>query len=643
MSDSLILLALDDSPLRPLLERALHAAGYDVALAQDGKGLDKILIESTPTLAVLGEKFSGASGLEVSRAMLERFPTLPIILFAEKDDPELFKRGMRIGLRDVLTPPLRIDEIVTAIKNSESRAAQLGDWVRRQVKSTTSSLEQRISEMDTLVALGRTITGSLDPENVLVSVVTAAVKLTGAEEGNILLLNDETGELHMRASLNFEESFARTFRLPVQDTLAGQVIHSGQPVTFNADSPTKIKTSYLVQSLIYVPIRRYDKVLGVLGVDNRHKTDSFSSHHVLLLSILADYAAISMDNARLYQASETERAKLYTTLTNIGDGVIVLDETGAIILINPVAQRIFDVRQTGALGKKADAVIAHPDFLALLELGASNSPMAYQEINFEDGRVFNALFTPIPGIGAAVTMQEITQLKMLDRLKSDFIHTVSHDLRSPLTAILGYVELMGRVGPLTDQQQEFVSRVRTSVNSITTLVNDLLDLGRIEAGLDNLKEDVDLANILRYSVENLHNHITSKNLVIDVQAASNLPSLRGNPLRLRQLFDNLIGNAVKYTPANGKVSARLQYESEQIIFEVQDTGVGIPPTDQPHIFEKFYRASNAAENGTGTGLGLAIVKSIVDNHNGRIWVESAVGKGTKFVVVLPGLLNGASS
>jgi two-component system, OmpR family, phosphate regulon sensor histidine kinase PhoR len=642
MSASLILLALDDSPLRPLLERALHAAGYDVALAQDGKGLDKILIESTPTLAVLGEKFSGASGLEVSRAMLERFPTLPIILFAEKDDPDLFKRGMRIGLRDVLTPPLRIDEIVTAIKNSESRAAQLGDWVRRQVKSTTSSLEQRISEMDTLVALGRTITGSLDPENVLVSVVTAAVKLTGAEEGNILLLNDETGELHMRASLNFEESFARTFRLPVQDTLAGQVIHSGQPVTFNADSPTKIKTSYLVQSLIYVPIRRYDKVLGVLGVDNRHKTDSFSSHHVLLLSILADYAAISMDNARLYQASETERAKLYTTLTNIGDGVIVLDETGAIILINPVAQRIFDVRQTGALGKKADAVIAHPDFLALLELGASNSPMAYQEINFEDGRVFNALFTPIPGIGAAVTMQEITQLKMLDRLKSDFIHTVSHDLRSPLTAILGYVELMGRVGPLTDQQQEFVSRVRTSVNSITTLVNDLLDLGRIEAGLDNLKEDVDLANILRYSVENLHNHITSKNLVIDVQAASNLPSLRGNPLRLRQLFDNLIGNAVKYTPANGKVSARLQYESEQIIFEVQDTGVGIPPTDQPHIFEKFYRASNAAENGTGTGLGLAIVKSIVDNHNGRIWVESAVGKGTKFVVVLPGL-NGTSN
>jgi len=232
-------------------------------------------------------------------------------------------------------------------------------------------------------------------------------------------------------------------------------------------------------------------------------------------------------------------------------------------------------------------------------------------------------------------MQDITYLKQIDRLKNEFVHTVSHDLRSPLTAILGYVDLLDRVGPVNDQQREFIHRVQNSVQSITALVNDLLELGRIEAGFDSQKEIVPLDGIIRFTLETLGGQISDKKLNLHLNLPDEIPQMRGNPIRLRQMLDNLIGNAIKYTPENGEITIDVEARNDQVIFRISDTGPGIPPSDQPHIFEKFYRASNVPKGVGGSGLGLAIVKSIVDNHQGRIWVDSLLGQGSTFTVVLP--------
>ena len=630
----LILLAMDESPTLGLLERALRAGGFGVAIAKDMASLEKILLETIPTLMVITETLSGKSGLDLATIVLDRFPTMPVILFANSDNPATVKRALKAGLSDYLHPPLKIDDIVNSVKRCQKRAEQTGDWVRREVRRTTASLEQRMDEMDTLVKLGRSITASLDLDNVLTSVVTAAVELTGAEEGHLLLVDEKTNELYMRAGRNFEESFARTFRLPVKDTLAGQVIRTGEPISFSEDSPNKIKTAYLVYSLIYVPLRAQDRVIGVLGIDNRQTKRPFSAHHELLMSLLAEYAAIAIQNAQLYSNSETERVKLDTTINNIQDGVVLLDRENRIILINPAARKVFGLGLIDLTGMPVLEAITHHDFITLLN-SISDNPLKFHEIIFEDGRVFNSQYTPIEDVGVVITLEDITHLKMLDRLKSDFIHTISHDLRSPLTAIMGYVELLDRVGPLNDQQKQFIKHVQASVQNITTLVNDLLDLGRIEAGFDTRKDETSLDNIVRFTADNLGRQIIDKKLDFQLNIDEDLPTLRGNPIRLRQMVDNLMVNAIKYTPEGGRVIINLRREDSQIIFEVADTGVGIPSTDQPHIFEKFYRASNAPRGTPGTGLGLAIVRSIVENHQGRIWVESVVGKGTKFVVVLP--------
>ena len=181
----LILLAMEESPTLNLLERALHASGYEVVGVKDDVSLDRALMETSPSLLLITEHLGGKSGLGLSAKILERFPTIPIILYASQDDAQLVKNALKSGLSDVITPPLRIDEIVAAIKHSQKRAQAMGDWVRREIRRSTTSLEQRVNELETLVKLGHSITSSLDLDSVLTNVVTAAVELTGAEEGQL--------------------------------------------------------------------------------------------------------------------------------------------------------------------------------------------------------------------------------------------------------------------------------------------------------------------------------------------------------------------------------------------------------------------------------------------------------------------------
>ncbi|MEK6751079.1 MAG: ATP-binding protein [Chloroflexota bacterium] len=474
----LILLALQPSPILDLMQRTLHAAGYDVAVAHDRPGLDKSMLEAIPALMIIGERFADQDGFIVSNGMLERFPTLPIIFYAGKDTTGFAKAVLKNGLSGYLYPPLQMSDIVDEVQKSLAHARRLGDWLRREVRRTTSSL---------------------------------------AEKAKI---------------------------------------------------------------------------------------------------------------------SEAERVKLEAIISNIQDGVVVMDEKQSILLINPAIREIFNLGDANFTGKSLGDVITNPDLRALLSR-SSEGALKYHEINFDDGRVFNAQYTPIPRIGAAVTMQDISYLKELDRLKSDFIHTVSHDLRSPLTAVLGYTELVERMGPLNQNQQEFLHRLQGSVQHITNLINDLLDLGRLEAGFDTRREMIHLDGVLKYTLDMFEALVKKKLIHLTTEISPNLLPLRANPIRIRQMLDNLVGNAIKYTPNEGRIHISITMQDEQIILKVEDTGPGIKPEEQGRIFEKFYRATNAPDGVTGSGLGLAIVKSIVDSHQGRVWVESSFGKGSTFVVILP--------
>jgi two-component system NtrC family sensor kinase len=335
------------------------------------------------------------------------------------------------------------------------------------------------------------------------------------------------------------------------------------------------------------------------------------------------------------QISEAERTRLEAVFNNIHDSVMILDHEKKVLLVNPAMSRAFGLNAAEAIGKPVVNVLSHPDLLALITRNHADDPLQYYEVGFPDGRVSNAQLTAIQDVGYAITMQDITYLKEMDRVRSEFVHTVSHDLRSPLTSVIGYAELVERAGELNESQREFIKRIQDSIQHITSLINDLLDLGSVEAGFDTRREHVQLEAILRYTLDMLQGQIKSKRLKVQTDIASSLPAIRANPIRLRQVLDNVVGNAIKYSHAGGEVQVSVQSEGDQLILFVKDEGPGIPVADQPRIFDKFYRGSNVTDEVTGSGLGLAIVKTIVDNHQGRIWVESAEGKGSSFFIVLP--------
>lgn len=635
MANENILLLLSDSKLGQHLEAdVLSPAGYMTTFTLDPEAAEALLQGRLPELVLIDQGFGDGGGLSYAGSLLERYPQLPIILLAKEPSEQTLTQALRFGLYDYVRPPVEDVEVLQAVGRVLGKNQRMQSWARKQLSRSTASLQQRLDSLETLQRVGRKVTSTLDLDSVLTEVVDAAVRLTGAEEGSLLLVDEKTGELYMRASRNFRDDFVKTFRLPITDSLAGQVIRTGQPLLMNEDTPQKIKTAYLVHTIIYVPLVIHDRVIGVLEVDNRQSQAPFHDTHITLVSALADYAAIAIENARLYAHSVEERNKLETLLSNLVDGVIVVDPDERIMMVNQSAREIFGLSEQPYVGKPVRDVFTHSELLEILVEEEHTEP-THMEINLDDGRVLNAQITPISEVGLVMTMQDITYLKELDRIKTDFVNTVSHDLRSPLTAILGYVELVERVGPLTPQQREFIRRVEYSVHSITSLINDLLDLGRIEAGFDSRKEVVPLLAVLRYAVDNLSTRLAEKELDLKLDVPSDLAPVLGNPIRLRQMLNNLIGNAIKYTPQGGRIDIGAREEGGQVLLRIHDTGPGIPAGDQPFIFDKFYRASNVPSSVPGTGLGLAIVKSIVENHRGRIWVDSSPGMGTTFSIVLP--------
>ncbi len=356
---------------------------------------------------------------------------------------------------------------------------------------------------------------------------------------------------------------------------------------------------------------------------------------------LVDYLSVPVDtnqiqhaiNRGLAQQKARRAAQDYEqVVTNLTDGFILTDLNAHILLVNQSARQIFNLKEDQVEGKSANEIFYQQDFLDIFK-PRRNYPYR-NEIPMEDGRIFSAQSSLIPNIGIAVVLQDITHLKELDRIKTDFVNTISHDLRSPLTSIYGFIGLIDRVGPINRQQAEFIHHIQTSVQNITALINDLLDLNRVEAGYDLQRTEVHFKDLLTQTINSLEYQISEKMQEVILAVPEDLPVVLGNPLHLQRMASNLIENSIKFTPFMGKIEVRCRAETEQLIFEVADNGPGIPLADQPHIFEKFYRGSNLSQVTNGTGLGLSIVQSIVDKHRGRIWLESSP-QGTTFTVILP--------
>lgn len=339
-----------------------------------------------------------------------------------------------------------------------------------------------------------------------------------------------------------------------------------------------------------------------------------------------------------------DTAKLDTVLSSMIEGIMVVDEKGALILINPSLQRLFSV-ETPCEGKRPIEIIRNGVLQHLVDRLLKNPDRIFDEeieVRQPEEKLLQINGSPIVRNGrtegAVLVFHDITRLRALEKIRRDFVANVSHELRTPISNIKGYAETL-LDGALADKAsaEEFVGIIHQNSGQLEALIDDLLDLSRIESGkLSFSIVPMDLRTALEHSVEVLAKPAKKKSIQMTVENSSAMPRVLADERRLSQILFNLLDNAIKYTPENGKITIAAQIQKEIVRINISDTGIGIPPEDLPRIFERFYRVDKGRSRELGgTGLGLSIVKHLVHAQGGEVDVQSTLGLGSQFSFTLP--------
>jgi two-component system, OmpR family, phosphate regulon sensor histidine kinase PhoR len=401
-------------------------------------------------------------------------------------------------------------------------------------------------------------------------------------------------------------------------------------------------------SALVTPLRQGDTALGAIYFASC-QSDVYGHEELQLADLLSSGLSASLETTRLYQALLDERSTLAAVLSSSRDAVLVVNPQGTILLANPAVSDMLGLDAAAITGQSLYEAVDNPAVHHLF----NRAEPGIVELQLVNGRTTQASLTPVTTafgerVGWAATFRDITVLKQLEQMKNEFVSIVSHDLKNPISSITLAANLLAKAGELNQEQEEIRRRLLETAEYMNELVSDLLDLGKIEAGLDMKREPFDLSRQVVDVMEQLLPQIEARQQELRLSIPEEVTAV-GHPDRIKQALLNLVGNAIKYTPPKGRIEIMVaeapasQYpqaaaatSDRLIVVRVTDNGIGIPADSLPFLFDKFYRVRNAqTESIQGTGLGLAITRSIIETHDGRIWVESVEGQGSSFVFYLP--------
>lgn len=607
-----------------------------------------------------------------------------------------------IAIQDASAEVFRDRSQQDFVRSAASQAAIALENARLydEVLSFNSVLEQRIAErtrelqverdmLETLHQITLETTSTLDRDLLLDASLGALAKLVDVQHGSIMLIEPETEHLVDCAVLGRNELLGYT-RFALGQGVVGWVAQHKKPAVVadvSADPrwielPGADDLRKQTGSMIAVPLIAHHQVLGALLLSH-DEVGYFNEDHLRLLSASADQIAIGINNAQLYteiekellhrsemfQRQESEASQSQAILQSLSDGVIVCGEDGAVLTANLAVARMLDrsIEElviwnlpellARLLGSRAGAMPIRD--LLDSPLNERHEPRTFATTFALGTRIINVTLGPVLNskeslIGAVAVFRDTTLEVESDRLKTEFIATVSHELRTPMTSIKGFTQLLalGSLGPINDTQKEFLQIIQTNAERMISIINDLLDITKIETGSVELDmRPLHLAETLSNVVMDLQPILQARGHDLAISIPPGLPLLRADAKRFNQILANLLSNAVKYTPRGGKISLTAREVGVEAVplalreglkptryalVEVCDSGVGIAPEEQERIFERFYRTENPLKiEAGGTGLGLSLARPLLLLFGGRLWVRSAVGEGSTFSFVIP--------
>ena len=351
--------------------------------------------------------------------------------------------------------------------------------------------------------------------------------------------------------------------------------------------------------------------------------------------LLAPTLNYTTERKGMEEAPRDSEASFHRVIAKNADGIVIVNRSGVVLFVNPAAEALFGRKEEELVGELFGfpTVAGETTEIDIMQKGAKTvvAEMRVVEIEWEGEAAYLASLRDI-----TERKQVEEKLRELDRMKSEFISNVSHELRSPLHSIQGFAKLMlgGKV-PDPETQKEFLSIIDKQSEHLGTLIDSLLDMSRLESGRFQIqKQRLPIRDIIHEAIDSFYTLARDKDMLLSKNIPTILPELEVDGERLKQVIANLVSNAIKFSKDGGGISVKAEVKDGELLVQVTDQGIGIPEEAMPHLFERFYRAEDSMARG-GAGLGLYISKQIIEAHGGRIWAESKVGKGSTFSFTLP--------
>lgn len=530
----------------------------------------------------------------------------------------------------------------TARRLGERLEAERAEHVERvaELESVNNDLRVRIRRQQALEESLRAITGSLSLDDVLRQILDSLMQMLGPNRVSAAALTMLQAEGCTHRTLGGDGQLLPGW----PEQLARRVVDMRAPVIVDdalQDAEWHDLRRAGARAALSVPLIDVDnQVLGALTVVSTqpHVFTATESRHLTSFSI---QASVAIHNAQLHTELARQRLMLEAVLRDIGDGLIVVNAQGALVLGNPAAYQALHYSDVhgGALREALDR-LNH-------EARRHASGLVSQEVRIgqDDEERYYQIYASLVRVAdagdslVAFAIHDVTDQKLQERQRVEFISMVSHELRNPLNTLNGFLKvvLQEKAGPLNDLQREFLGLADEQANALKGRITELLEFNRLEAGRLRLQPQwANLTDLILTTSARFQVQAEQFGLNIRAEAPDDLPEMLMDSERIGQVITNLVENAMKATPAGGSITVTGEVQGNEVWVHVIDTGVGIPPDQQEKIFNRFYRVENRnSRHGVHLGLGLSICQQIVEGHGGRIWVESEVGKGSRFTFALP--------
>lgn len=523
------------------------------------------------------------------------------------------------------------------------------------------AITDRLNIIDGLFKICEAVLSATELSNVLQMVAERAADAVKAELTAVGLIDWSTKELHYIQSFGTLADRITGARTPLTKSVRTLVSRSGKPVVINdaaADGriPKDAIAEWGIRSLLVVPMKIRKKVIGALLAANRDG-GPFETRDLRVFETIANYGAAAIAHADLHAKAEAallqledEKAKAEAVLAQLGDGVVVCDTQGRVIIVNEAAEKIVGLQHNEMIGK--GLVELHPPEYRkeaetiMTELSRSKPAAGLfweQNINLPGKKVVRINVRPVflksgAFAGMATLLQDITESVTLDEAKSEFISTVAHELKTPLTSLKGSLGLIlgGAVGEIEPRLLEMMKIAENNCNRLIRLVDDMLDMAKIDTGHLALEMDiVSVQDRVKNAVDQMRQFADEQDVTLSVKVIGHPRKVIGDGDRIEQVVTNLLSNAIKFSPAGASVEVTVKQVHGYVKVSVTDHGTGIPPSEQKKVFDKFYQVNCRNRSRiSGSGLGLAISKWIIEQHGGKISVKSTVGKGSTFSFML---------